>query len=69
MITLVKNVNNFQPRVLLSISLIFCQFQSGIAYKSVAYKESVYTIKYTQQAEICRFRNYKICCIKYLVFA
>ena len=38
-----KNVNNFQiakvkPRVLLSTCLIFCQFQSDVAYKSVAYK-------------------------------
>ena len=26
-------------RVLLSIYLIFCQFQRGVAYKSVAYKK------------------------------
>ena len=30
--------------MLLSISLIFCQFQSGVAYKSVAYKKSVPSI-------------------------
>ena len=27
-------------RVLLSICLIFCQFQPGVAYKSVAYKKA-----------------------------
>ena len=42
-----KNVNSFQiaevqPRVLLSICLIFCQFQPCVAYKSVAYKKCVY---------------------------
>ena len=31
----------FSLRVLLSSCLIFCQFQPGIAYKSVAYKNSV----------------------------
>ena len=39
-------MNNFQvakvqSQVLLSICLIFCQFQSGDAYKSVAYKKSM----------------------------
>ena len=34
-------VAKFQPRVLLSICLIFYQFQPGVAYKSVAYKKSV----------------------------
>ena len=29
--------------VLLSFSLIFSQFQCGVAYKSVAYEKSVYT--------------------------
>ena len=29
----------FSPRVLLSFCLIFCQFQAGVAYKSVAYKK------------------------------
>ena len=38
-----RSVHNFQIekfslRVLLSICLIFCQFQPGVAYKSVAYK-------------------------------
>ena len=42
-----KNVNNFQiakvqPRVLLSICLIFCQFQLGVGCKIVAYVKSVY---------------------------
>ena len=40
-----KNTNNFQkakvqPHVLLSICLIFCQFQPGVAYLSVAYKKT-----------------------------
>ena len=40
-----KNVNKFQiakiqPRVFLCIYLVFfCQFQPGVAYKSVAYKK------------------------------
>ena len=29
----------FSLRVLLSLCLIFCQFQPGVAYKSDAYKE------------------------------
>ena len=46
MITWIKNVYNFQvakvhSQVVLSICLIFCQFQPGVAYKSVAYKKSV----------------------------
>ena len=41
----VKNVNNIriakvQPRVLLSICLIFCHVQPGVACKSVAYKQA-----------------------------
>ena len=32
----------FSLRVLLSFCLIFCHFQLGLAYKSVAYKKSVY---------------------------
>ena len=43
MIMWMKNVNNFQivkVQVLLSICLIFCQFQPGVAYKSVAYKKA-----------------------------
>ena len=49
MTTWIKNVNNFQIakvslRVLLSIYLIFHQFQFGVVYKSVAYKKSVYII-------------------------
>ena len=38
-----KNVNNLQIakiQVMLSICLIFCQFQPGVAYKSVAYKKA-----------------------------
>ena len=30
--------------VLLSICLIFCQLQPGVAYKTVAYKKSVYVL-------------------------
>ena len=43
-----KKVNNFQitkvqPQgVAYSFLLTFCQFQPGVAYKSVDYKESVY---------------------------
>ena len=41
MIMCMKNVNNFQiGKVLLSICLIFCQCQPGVAYKSVAYKNA-----------------------------
>ena len=58
--TWIKNVNNsksstsgyclafawlFNLWMLLSICLIFCQFQSGVAYKSVPYKKSVYYVK------------------------
>ena len=32
-------VSKFSLRVLLSICLIFCKFQAGVAYKSVAYKK------------------------------
>ena len=43
MITGMKNV---QPPgllgVMLSICLIFCQFQPGVAYKNAAYKKNVY---------------------------
>ena len=31
---------NFSLRVLLSFCLIFCQFELGVAYKSVAYKKA-----------------------------
>ena len=41
-----KGVNNFQiakvdPQDVLGICMNFCQFQPGVAYKSVAYKKSV----------------------------
>ena len=47
MITWMKNVNNFEiakveSQSLHSICLIFWQFLPGVAYKSVAYKKSVY---------------------------
>ena len=48
MITWVKKANNsqiakVQPQsVLHSFCLIFCQFQPGVAYKSVVYKNKVY---------------------------
>ena len=43
-ITLIKNVNNFQIvkfsfSVFISICLIFHQFQPGVAYKSAAYEK------------------------------
>ena len=34
-----SNSKKFSLRVLLSICLIFCQFQPGVAYKKVAYKK------------------------------
>ena len=41
-----KNVNDCQITKVqsqgLSICLIFCQFQPGVAYKSVGYRKSVY---------------------------
>ena len=37
-----KKVNNFQIAKI-QPHLIFCQFQPGVAYKSVAYRKSVYT--------------------------
>ena len=50
MIMWMKNVNNFQivkVQVLLSICLIFCQFQPGVAYKSVTYKKACSSTKDT----------------------
>ena len=38
------NVDN-TLRVLLSICLIFCQFQPGVAYKGVAYKKKRVALK------------------------
>ena len=49
---MVKNVNNwklknFDLSVLLNICLIFCQFQPGVAYKSVGYKNKcVFTVPF-----------------------
>ena len=40
---------NFNLRVLFSICLIFCQFQSGAAYKNVAYKKKACTSFDTQR--------------------
>ena len=34
---------NFSLRVLLSFCLVVCQFESGVAYKRVAYKRSVHS--------------------------
>ena len=39
MITWMKNVTGFQIEKVQGICLIFCQFQPGAAYKSVAYKK------------------------------
>ena len=36
---IIFKLQKFSLRVLLSICLIFCQFQPRIAYKSVAYKK------------------------------
>ena len=51
MIKWMKNVINskeqkFSLRVLVSICLFFCQFQPGIAYKSIAYKKSVWLLNF-----------------------
>ena len=35
----------FSLRVLLSFCLVFCQYKSGVAYKSVAYKSVAYKKK------------------------
>ena len=40
-----KEANNFQIRLLLSFCLIFCPFQPGVAYKSVAYKKNTQTLR------------------------
>ena len=43
-----KNVKvqiaNVQPQGVAYICLIFCKFQPGVAYKSAAYKKSVYCL-------------------------
>ena len=49
-ITWMKKAINFQiakvqPRVLLSFCLIFCQFQPGLAYKSVVYKKACVSLE------------------------
>ena len=38
---IILKYQKFSLRMLLSICLIFCQFQPGVAYKSVAYKKRV----------------------------
>ena len=38
-----KKASKFSLRVLFNFCLIFCQYQPGVAYKSVAYKKSVYS--------------------------
>ena len=43
---IIYKCQKFSLRVLLSLCLIFCQFQPGAAYKSIAYKKkSVYCLK------------------------
>ena len=39
---LFSSSQKFSVRVLLKFCLIFCHFQLGVPYKSVAYKKSVY---------------------------
>ena len=39
----------FSVRALLSICFIFCQFQPGVAYKSVTYKTSMYITNITSK--------------------
>ena len=40
-----SNIKSSASGVLPSIYFIFCQFQPGVAYKSVAYKKSMYSEK------------------------
>ena len=49
------NCQKFSLIVLLSFCLIFCQFQPGVTYKSVAYKKSVYYGSSTFYYEQSRF--------------
>ena len=47
---------NFSLRVLLSLYLIFCQFQPGVASKSIAYKKIVYIMLFMKlNTAICHF--------------
>ena len=39
---IISKTQKFGLKVLLSFFLIFCQFQSAVAYKSVAYKTCKY---------------------------
>ena len=60
----------FSLRLLLSICLIFCQFQSGVAHKSVAYKKSMYHIKIYRITQL-RYRitklSYRITKLNYCI--
>ena len=42
----------FSPRVLLSFCVIFCQFQPGVAYESVAYKKA-FNSRYLRVLTVC----------------
>ena len=60
----------FSLRLLLSICLIFCQFQSGVAHKSLAYKKSMYHIKIYRITQL-RYRitklSYRITKLNYCI--
>ena len=42
---IIYKCQKFSLRVLLSLCLIFCQFQPGAAYKSIAYKKKCVLLK------------------------
>ena len=57
-----KNVNNFQtakvqPQGVASHLLVFCQFQLGIAYKSVPYKKECIVLQFRVECY-----SHKNCC-------
>ena len=47
----------FSPRVFLSICLIFCQFQPGVVYKSVAYKKACFSFALISSRESSHTSN------------
>ena len=51
----------FSLRVLLSICLIFCQFQPGVAYKSIAYKKACISVGYYDNRDIKNGSFYHFC--------
>ena len=47
----------FSLRVLLSFCLIFCKSQPAVAYKSVAYKKSEYTLFSDNSIVVCKIKE------------